>query len=328
MNAIVWSSCKKPYPCTIVQADDIRGAIRRYGGHVRARGVNFCPPPPSKPSITPLTTDYGMTATFRMPKLPWVAGYRYEVGRDCVAKPTRNAGGSVGRPGETVNADIAVPGDPATAAGDYCLSVWSEGDIDRVGSKPVQVRFTYRPEPLPPPGELTATQQEGQVQLSWREPRHDQVAGYVMAAARGASCATAPPPDARKVETTYGSLDSPGRGPACFAVWSQDRYGHVSPSAATVVVTLKGSTAPTAAITPEYSSVAPGQAVQFTDASTDDGTIVSRSWDFGDGSTSAEASPSHAYVDPGQYAVVLTVTDDDGYQSQAYAYVDVAEPAP
>jgi hypothetical protein len=37
------------------------------------------------------------------------------------------------------------------------------------------------------------------------------------------------------------------------------------------------------------------------------------SWDFGDGQTSTEASPGHAYKEAGTYTVVLKVTDDKGY---------------
>jgi PKD repeat protein len=36
-------------------------------------------------------------------------------------------------------------------------------------------------------------------------------------------------------------------------------------------------------------------------------------WDFGDGKTSAEASPSHSYKDSGTFSVALKVTDDKGY---------------
>ncbi len=47
--------------------------------------------------------------------------------------------------------------------------------------------------------------------------------------------------------------------------------------------------------------------VEFQSGSTDRVT-----WDFGDGATSDEASPSHTFTKPGVYAVSLTVTDDQG----------------
>lgn len=54
--------------------------------------------------------------------------------------------------------------------------------------------------------------------------------------------------------------------------------------------------------------------INFSSAgSTDpDGTIVSYLWNFGDGSTSTLANPSHSYSTAGSKAVTLTVTDDRG----------------
>jgi len=53
--------------------------------------------------------------------------------------------------------------------------------------------------------------------------------------------------------------------------------------------------------------------VQFTDLSTGpDFDIVSWAWDFGDGTTSAEQNPAHAYIEAGTYTVSLTVTDEVG----------------
>ncbi len=48
-------------------------------------------------------------------------------------------------------------------------------------------------------------------------------------------------------------------------------------------------------------------------------------WDFGDGEKSTEVSPRHAYQKGGDYTVVLTVTDDKGYNNQVVrgAYINV-----
>ncbi len=48
-------------------------------------------------------------------------------------------------------------------------------------------------------------------------------------------------------------------------------------------------------------------------------------WDFGDGNTSNENSPTHSYKNPGIYNVVLKVTDDKGYTNSVNrnAYINV-----
>ena len=54
--------------------------------------------------------------------------------------------------------------------------------------------------------------------------------------------------------------------------------------------------------------------VTVSSQSTDsDGTVVSTSWDFGDGSPVVSGTDvTHTYVTPGTYTITLTVTDDDG----------------
>jgi len=64
-------------------------------------------------------------------------------------------------------------------------------------------------------------------------------------------------------------------------------------------------------------------AVTFTDSSTDDGTISSWSWAFGDGASSTAQNPTHTYVTPGRYTVSLTVTDDDGLTNTRTAQITV-----
>src|SRR5205823_5837027 len=55
--------------------------------------------------------------------------------------------------------------------------------------------------------------------------------------------------------------------------------------------------------------------------------ITSRSWDFGDGGTSALQSPAHIYTVPGSYTVTLTVSTAVGDNTNSkFAYVTVATP--
>jgi subtilase family serine protease len=62
-----------------------------------------------------------------------------------------------------------------------------------------------------------------------------------------------------------------------------------------------------------FSDSISGLTVNFTDSSTDsDGSIASRSWNFGDGGTSTATNPSHTYSAAGTYTVSLQVTDNGG----------------
>jgi PKD repeat protein len=63
-------------------------------------------------------------------------------------------------------------------------------------------------------------------------------------------------------------------------------------------------------------------------SSDDDGTIQSRSWSFGDGTSSTETNPSHTYATSGKYKVTLVVTDNQGATDSREHDVDVKAPPP
>jgi len=71
---------------------------------------------------------------------------------------------------------------------------------------------------------------------------------------------------------------------------------------------------PPTAVATGNDSVEQFQAVAFSSAGSNDnyGRIVSYAWDFGDGASSTQANPSHAFAQVGSYNVTLTVTDNDG----------------
>ncbi|MEJ2600854.1 MAG: PKD domain-containing protein [Anaerolineales bacterium] len=85
---------------------------------------------------------------------------------------------------------------------------------------------------------------------------------------------------------------------------------------------------PIAVATADPDSGAAPLTVQFnSDGSSDpDGTITAYAWDFGDGSISNEANPSHTYVDAGTFIAVLVVTDDNNATGSA-AVTIIAVPA-
>jgi PKD repeat protein len=76
-----------------------------------------------------------------------------------------------------------------------------------------------------------------------------------------------------------------------------------------LIPTSGGNAAPVA----NFTTVTNGLTATFTDTSTDsDGSIASRSWNFGDGSSSTMASTSKTYASAATYNVTLTVTDNGG----------------
>ncbi len=103
------------------------------------------------------------------------------------------------------------------------------------------------------------------------------------------------------------------------ASWSNDTNSCAISHA--IVGGTSGNVAPAA----NFSYTTSGLVATFNDSSTDsDGTIASRSWNFGDGSTSTATSPSHTYAAAGTYSVSETVTDNGGLSNSKTVSVTVS----
>ncbi len=97
--------------------------------------------------------------------------------------------------------------------------------------------------------------------------------------------------------------------------------GNTTQTSFAVTCTTPANQPPTAAFTPSCTFLD----CSFTSTSSDaDGSIVSYSWNFGDGSAPATAqNPSHSYAAAGTYSVTLTVTDNQGAQGNVSHSVTV-----
>lgn len=123
-----------------------------------------------------------------------------------------------------------------------------------------------------------------------------------------------------------------GDSGAATAASPEHTFG--APGAYTVTLTVTDDAAATASTSRQVTLNLPprasfdfscaGLTCTMTDGSTDAaGSIVSRSWSFGDGAVSTEANPSHTYGASGTFTVTLTVVDDGGESNAATRSVTV-----
>lgn len=90
-----------------------------------------------------------------------------------------------------------------------------------------------------------------------------------------------------------------------------DEHGMDS-TVASALITVVANEKPVASFT----KVVNHREVSFTDTSTDaENSVVTRNWDFGDGNSSPLRNPVHTYATDGTFTVSLTVTDEDGLDS-------------
>ena len=85
----------------------------------------------------------------------------------------------------------------------------------------------------------------------------------------------------------------------------------------TVLAAMAALNAPAASFTVSTPNPAASSVVVFTD--TTSGGPTSWTWDFGDGGTSAQQNPTHAYANPGSFTVRLTASNASGPSSATFA---------
>lgn len=96
---------------------------------------------------------------------------------------------------------------------------------------------------------------------------------------------------------------------------------------ATVTITVGSATVPAVTATADQTSGIAPLVVAFTATVVGGDAPVAISWNFGDGETAAEASPSHTYTTPGSYGAIVTVTDGTGDQATATVLINVGSDA-
>ncbi|TMK42610.1 MAG: PKD domain-containing protein [Actinobacteria bacterium] len=124
--------------------------------------------------------------------------------------------------------------------------------------------------------------------------------------------------DPSHVDVVWGSNQFNGLSSTGNATWATQNFA------------LSTDAPPSADFTAAPNPVSPNTPVSFTGTASDpDGTIASYSWNFGDGSAPATGQTvTHAYANPGNYTVTLTVTDNGGQTGTANHVVTVTAPAP
>ncbi|WP_444997430.1 PKD domain-containing protein [Aliikangiella sp. IMCC44359] len=104
-----------------------------------------------------------------------------------------------------------------------------------------------------------------------------------------------------------------------------DDSGNQASDNASVTVSESNDKAPVAEANGPYSGSI-NKAVSFssTGSNDPDGSIANYAWDFGDGASSTDANPTHAYSKAGKFNVTLTVTDDSGNTNKDTAMVTIS----
>jgi subtilase family serine protease len=128
----------------------------------------------------------------------------------------------------------------------------------------------------------------------------------------------------------FHDVTSGNQGYAAATGWDYaSGYGSVIISALSANFGTTPPPPPPAGPSANFTDTVSGLTVSFVDTSTDTGgTITSRSWTFGDGSTSTAQNPTHTYASANTYSVTETVTDSNSKSSSKTASVTVSTTTP
>ena len=135
---------KPPAPwqqrCRLLEPDDVRGALKRYGGRAKAYAPEFCdfagpPTPPEGLAISydPATQNFNLA--WNNAANPYLFAVQWVVQRDvCATAPTGAGAQTAVGPATGVN-----PG--AGAKGTYCVAMWTQDRFNRLAG-PVTASVT------------------------------------------------------------------------------------------------------------------------------------------------------------------------------------------
>lgn len=201
-----------------------------------------------------------------------------------------------------------------TAGWHFYYALITQANGLRLWSAPIWVEQTAGgPDTTPPAVTTSVSGTNGMLTLSANATDNIGVTNvefYINSVLRG-SDNTAP------YAIMYNSIDL-GNGTHTLTARAFDSAGNNTTSAE--VDFSINNVAPVA----NFNASVSGLTASFTDASLDmDGTIVSRTWNFGDSTSSTTTNPSHTYAVAGNYTVTLTVTDNTGLTNSRSQTVDV-----
>jgi PKD repeat protein len=169
------------------------------------------------------------------------------------------------------------------------------------------------------PSNLTSSVSGTNVTLNWSDNASNETSQSVYYAAGNGAFSRAADVGANATGVTLTGFSA---GSYRFYVVASNAGGTSAPSN-TVTANIGATLAAAFSFTPQSGNVG---VTTFTFFDESNGTVTSRSWNFGDGVTSTAASPSHVYARAGQFTVTLSITGSGGATAQTSHVAVVTSP--